>query len=168
MQTLSTERLVIRKLTPQDAPFIFTLLNDPTWIQFIGDRQIKSAEDAVQYIQNGPAAMYKEYGVGLCLVSLKQTGKPLGLCGLIKRDYLDDFDLGFAFTKEHQGKGYGFEAAKGVLDYAQDKLHLSKIVAFTTKDNYGSAALLKKLGMVESGTLIIPGDKEELTLFTTL
>ncbi|WP_227394646.1 GNAT family N-acetyltransferase [Jeotgalibacillus aurantiacus] len=167
MKSLLTNRLTIRKLTVEDASFIFTLLNDPSWIEYIGDRNIRTVEDAASYILNGPAAMYDQFGVGLCLVSLKESGIPVGLCGLIKRDYLDDFDLGFAFTQEHQGKGYGFEAAKAVLDYGLDELHLSKIVAFTTMDNHGSSALLKKLGMTESGTITIPGDDEKLKLFIT-
>ena len=144
---LSTERLVIREMDPQDdAPFILMLLNDPSFITNIGDRHVRTPDHARAYIENGPVASYERFGYGLWLVELKE-GPPIGMCGLLNREVLADPDIGFAYTPAYQSKGYGYEAARAVLEHARDVLRLPRVLAIVNVDNAPSARLLEKLGM---------------------
>ncbi|MBX7107575.1 MAG: GNAT family N-acetyltransferase [Chitinophagales bacterium] len=165
MDDIKTDRLLLCHLTTADAPFIFELLNTPGWLQFIGDRGIKSEEDAINYILNGPVKSYAENGFGLMLVKLKDDGTPLGICGLIRRPALDDVDIGFAFLERHTGKGYAAEAASATLNYGWQVLGLKRIVAITTADNLHSIRLLEKTGMHFEKKMFMVGDAEELLLF---
>ncbi|MBL1704237.1 N-acetyltransferase, partial [Klebsiella pneumoniae] len=131
MIVLETERLVLRWFDIKDAPFILELVNDPAWIQFIGDKRIKNLDDAKKYILNGPVDMYNKMGFGLYLVERKEDFTPLGMCGLIKRDSLEDVDIGFAFLEKFRSKGYGFESASAVIDYGVQNLGMKRIVAIT-------------------------------------
>ncbi|WP_226646197.1 GNAT family N-acetyltransferase [Mesobacillus subterraneus] len=164
MLVFETERLNIRWLEVSDQEFIFTLLNEPGWLNYIGDKGIRSLEDAKNYILTGPRKMYEKFGFGLFVVELKESKLPVGLCGLIKRDGLEDVDIGYAFLAQHQSKGYAFESAKGTLEYAR-KLGLERIVAITTKDNASSSKLLEKLGMTFEEYVTLPQDDEELKLY---
>ncbi|HDR6314419.1 TPA: GNAT family N-acetyltransferase [Bacillus thuringiensis] len=163
MIVLETERLVLRWFDIKDAPFILELVNDPAWIQFIGDKRIKNLEDATKYILNGPVDMYNKMGFGLYLVERKEDLTPLGMCGLIKRDSLEDVDIGFAFLEKFRSKGYGFESASAVIDYGVQKLGLKRIVAITTIDNINSGKLLEKIGLQFEE--IISDSGEDLKLF---
>ena len=129
-----------------DAPFILELLNDPSFIRNIGDRGVRTLDGARAYIRQGPLASYERFGFGLWLVELKD-GAPIGMCGLLKRDVLEDVDIGFAYLPAYQAKGYGFEGARAVLDHGRDVLRLQRIVAIVNNDNAPSARLLEKLGM---------------------
>ncbi|MBG0964681.1 GNAT family N-acetyltransferase [Bacillus sp. SRB1LM] len=163
MIVLETERLVLRWFDIKDAPFILELVNDPAWIQFIGDKRIKNLDDAKKYILNGPVDMYNKMGFGLYLVERKEDLTPLGMCGLIKRDSLEDVDIGFAFLEKFRSKGYGFESASAVIDYGVQKLGLKRIVAITTIDNIHSGKLLEKIGLQFEE--IISDSGEDLKLF---
>jgi RimJ/RimL family protein N-acetyltransferase len=165
LKVTETDRLVLRWLSPEDAVFILELLNDPSWIRFIGDRGIRTLEDARNYIVTGPMEMYSQLGFGLYLVELKAGRIPVGICGLIKRDSLKDVDLGFAFLSRFQGKGYGFEAASATMRYGVDQLGLKRIVAITSKDNHRSSRVLEKIGMTFERMIVLPHDTEELKLF---
>jgi [ribosomal protein S5]-alanine N-acetyltransferase len=166
MSFIQTERLSIRLMSLDDSAFILRLLNEPSWIQYIGDKGVRTEDDAKNYIQTGPIQMYKEYGFGLYVVTIKETGVPIGICGLIKRPSLVHVDLGFAFLPEYTGKGYAFESAQAVLQYGQETFHLDKIVAFTTIDNTNSQKVLLKLGFVFEELIKFPNDPEELKLFS--
>jgi [ribosomal protein S5]-alanine N-acetyltransferase len=163
MTIMNTNRLSIRYLTEEDFQFIYRLLNEPSWITYIGDKGIKTEDDAKDYIQTGPLQMYKDFGFGLYLVTLKETTVPIGLCGLIKRPSLENVDLGYAFLPEYTGKGYASEAAEAVLEYAKEQLSIEKLVAITTIDNIKSEKVLLKLGFSFDSLI---KDKEELKLFT--
>lgn len=165
MVVLETARLRLRHLDAGHAPFIVALLNDPDWLRYIGDRGVRSEEQAVAYIQNGPARSYAEHGFGLYLTELKHSGEAGGLCGLMKRDFLPDVDLGFAFLPHFRGAGYAFEAAAAVLRDAGARLGLRRIVAITTLDNERSAQLLQKLGFHAEGTIPYPDEDEPVRLF---
>jgi [ribosomal protein S5]-alanine N-acetyltransferase len=145
---MSTPRLSLHELTAVDAPFILELLNDPSFIRNIGDRRVRTLDDARVYIQDGPAASYAAHGFGLWRVELTESRVPIGMCGLLKRDVLDAVDIGFAYLPAFQSKGYGFEAAAAVLTYARDVLQLTRVVAIVNADNEVSARLLEKLGLV--------------------
>ena len=162
---LETERLLLRELTVTDAPFIVELLNTPSFLRFIGDRGVRSTEDAVRYIQDGPLNSYKENGFGLWLVVLKEKGILVGMCGLIRRAALEHVDIGFALLPGYEGKGIGYEAASATLCYGLQNLDLQKIVAIVDPSNVASVGLLRKLGMQQEGTVRMPGDTLDLSLF---
>ena len=165
MKVLETERLTLRLLTADDAPFILTLLNDPGWLRFIGDRGVRTVEDAGNYILNGPAAMVERLGFGLYLTERKTDGAPIGICGLIKRDGLDDVDIGFAFLPQFCGCGYAVEAALAVMNLGKSKFGLDRIVGITAADNVASIKLLNKIGMKYERTLQLPKIEGESLLF---
>jgi RimJ/RimL family protein N-acetyltransferase len=145
MEIASTARLRIRTITLEDAPFYLELVSDPAFIANIGDRGIRSIEAARHALTTGPLAMQEARGHSIYLVELKDSGRPIGMSGLIKRDALDDVDLGYAFLPEWRGRGYAFEAGAAVLAYAPT-LGLQRVVAITSPDNAASNGLLRKLG----------------------
>lgn len=147
MLIIETERLNIRHIEESDAEFIHSLFNTDTFIKYIGDRNLKTIADAQTYIQTGPQAMYEKMGFGLFLVELKEGLVPLGISGLIKRDTLDDIDVGYGFHPEHEGAGYALESTQAVVNYAKDILNISRLVAITTAENNRSINLLAKLGL---------------------
>jgi len=147
MTIIDTDRLILRKLTTDDAAFILELVNDPDWLQYIGDKNVHNLDDARGYIDNGPIASYKQNGFGLYMVELKESGIPLGICGLVKRDQLDDPDVGFAFLPAHRNKGYATESAAAVLEHGKKELGLKRILAITSLDNDTSAWVLEKIGL---------------------
>ncbi|HVF21429.1 MAG TPA: GNAT family N-acetyltransferase [Pyrinomonadaceae bacterium] len=147
MTLLETERLILRELTLDDAPFILTLLNDPSFLRYINDKNVRNLEDARQYMLNGPMASYARNGFGLYLVELKDTAVPIGLCGLLKREELPDPDIGFAFLPDYWGKGFALESAIAVMNDARERLGRKRVLAIVMPDNYASIKLLEKLGM---------------------
>ena len=162
---IATERLALRHLTFDDAPFILRLLNEPSWLEFIGDKGVRSLEDARAYLANGPIAMYARAGFGLYMTESKEGGVPIGMCGLIKRDSLPDIDIGFALFPEHWGKGYAFEAASAVLKSAKDEHAMRRVVAIASPANRRSIELLGRLGMAFEAQLDLAGDGEKTLLF---
>ena len=156
--------LNLRRFTIDDGAFIFELLNTPTWIQFIGDRNINNHEDAVNYIINGPQGLYKQYGYGPWLVSLKDLGQPIGMCGLFKRDYLDRPDLGFAFMPGFEGRGFAYEACLASLQHIKGTYKIDKLYATTTNINVRSQRLLERCGFIRNG-LATPEGGEALLLY---
>lgn len=167
MEVLRTDRLVLRWLDTGDAEFIHELMNDPDWLRYIGDRGIRTPEDARAYLQQGPMAMYAEHGFGLYRVELREGGTPIGICGLIKRDALEDVDIGFAFLPQFRGRGYAFEAAEGTLEFGRRTLGLSRIVAIVSPENRVSMLLLEKLGFVMERRVQLTPGASEVCLFRT-
>lgn len=165
MIVLETDRLILRHQTIEDAAFILELLNDPSWIQYIGDRGVRTIDDARGYILKGTLDMYARLGFGFYLTELKEGGIPIGICGLVKRDFLEDVDVGFAFLPKFWGKGYAFEAASAVMGYTQSVLGLKRIVAITSEDNHASFKLLEKLGLHFEGVIRYAGTDEEVRLY---
>jgi len=163
---VETERLALRRFELSDAPFVLRLVNEPSWIEHIGNRDVRTLDDAAKYLSSGPIAMYERVGFGLYLVALKASGEPIGMCGLIKRNELSDVDVGFAFLPQHWGRGLAYESAAAVLDYGRLTLDLSRIVAIVSKTNLRSIRLLERLGFACEGTTSVrPG--EELLLFAS-
>ena len=162
---IETERLELRKFELTDAAFLRELLNSPGWLEYIGDRNVHTDEEAGTYLLNGPIKSYQTNGFGLFLVLLKAKQTPIGACGLLKRDYLDEPDLGFAFLPGYTGQGYGYESAAAVMFYAKNELNLSQILAFTVPNNVASIRLLEKLGFQFEKRFYMPGENEELLLF---
>jgi RimJ/RimL family protein N-acetyltransferase len=147
MKILETERLYLRTIEPEDAAFYHELINDPTWLEYIGDKGIYSVEAARAAIIAGPCAMQAKLGFSLYLMERRSDGKPLGMCGLIKRDWLPEVDIGYAIRPAYSGQGYTYEAAAAVLVHAREQLHLPQLLGITAPANAKSIALLAKLGM---------------------
>lgn len=165
MKVLETERLTLRRVSADDGEFILELLNDPSWLRFIGDRGVRTLDAARGYISESLVAMYERLGFGLYLTELKGVGVPAGLCGLIKRDSLEDVDIGFAFLPEFRGAGYAYESALAVMEYGQRAFGLRRIVAITSLDNYDSERLLEKLGFKFERMVKLSGEGAEVRLF---
>lgn len=165
MIVLETERLHLRYQTLDDAPFILELVNDPAWLQFIGDRGVRTLDDARAYIANGAIKSYERDGFGFYLVERKEDHTLLGMCGLVKREGLEDVDIGFAFLPDYRSKGYAYEAASAVMQFAKETLGLTRVVAITTQDNHSSGRLLEKLGLRFERLIQMPNDTELLRLF---
>ena len=163
----TTARLTLREIDAGDAPFILTLVNDAAWLRFIGDKNVRTDDDARRYIEAGPAAMYAQRGFGLWLAERSEDGMPIGMCGLIKRDALPDIDLGFAFLPAYRGNGYAFEAAQAAIDFAWERLGLARIVAITAPDNGDSVRLLERLGFRFERMLQLAGDAPAVRLYAT-
>lgn len=144
--SLETPRLLIRPLTEDDAPFILRLLNEPSFHRFIGDKGVRSVADARRYIVTGPMESYRRFGFGLYLVVCRTSGDAAGICGLVRRELLDDVDLGFAFVPEFWSLGFAREASQAVLAEAWQRFSLSRVVAITATENTSSIGLLQRLG----------------------
>lgn len=144
--SISTPRLQLRWLDGDDARFIFRLVTDADWLRFIGDRGVVDLDSARRYLETGPLKMYREQGFGLNRVALRTDDRPVGICGILRRDELADVDLGFAFLPEFRGRGYAREAAEAVLDHAREILGFDRVVAIVAAQNAASISLLEKLG----------------------
>jgi RimJ/RimL family protein N-acetyltransferase len=162
---LETARLSLRQLTNDDALFILELLNEPSFIQNIGDRNVRTIEDARAYILNGPVTSYEKNGFGLCLVVLKETNESIGMCGLIQRDGLEDVDIGYALLPKFWSKGYAIEAARAVKEYAKDVIGLKRLVAIVDPANEGSIRVLEKIGLRYETMIRLSADDIDLKLF---
>jgi RimJ/RimL family protein N-acetyltransferase len=166
MIVCETLRLRLRHLIPHDAAFILELLNEPEFIRNIGDREVRTLEDARRYIRSGTVTGYEKSGFGLYLVELREDGTPIGVCGLLKRDYLQDVDVGFALRETFRNRGYAFEAACAVMRHGQQVLGLGRIVAITAPDNHASIKLLRRLGLEFERNIQVPDVARETSLFT--
>jgi RimJ/RimL family protein N-acetyltransferase len=154
---LETERLILRRFTPGDAAFILRLLNEPSFIENIGDRGVRTLEHAERYLRDGPIESYERHGHGLWLVALKGTAQAIGMCGLLKRDQLPDVDLGYAFLPEFWSSGYAHESTSAVLGWAALR-GIRRVLAIVSPGNAASIRLLEKLGFAfERATALKPG-----------
>jgi RimJ/RimL family protein N-acetyltransferase len=164
MPVLETERLILRRLEAGDAPFILELVNEPGWLRFIGDRKVHDLDAARCYIENGPQAMYQRYGYGLYGVELKD-GTSIGMCGIVKREGLEDVDLGFALLGRFEGRGYAREAATATLEHANCAHNLQRMAAITTPSNERSIRLLQSIGFKPQGERRLTPEAEPVSFF---
>jgi RimJ/RimL family protein N-acetyltransferase len=153
---LETQRLQLRQVALSDGSFFLTLLNDPSWLENIGDRGIRSQSDAASYIKNNILAHYQTYGYGMYVAQLKSTMRPIGICGLVQRDFLSAPDLGFALLPDYVGHGYAYEAARALLRHAQTSLGIGQLYAITKSGNQRSITLLQQLGFRREGPCLTP------------
>ncbi|MDZ7659134.1 GNAT family N-acetyltransferase [Fodinibius sp.] len=165
MKILQTERLTLQQLTPSDAPFILELLNEPAFHKYIGDKGIRKKKGALEYLEDGPLASYRNHGYGLYLVNITVSDCSIGICGLKKREVLKIPDLGYAFLKKYWEQGYATEAGRAVLDYARKELKLSRIAAITHPENEQSIKVLTKLGFQLEKTINLSGFNSPNKLF---
>ena len=166
IETIESERILLRPFTLEDGEFVVELLNTDGWIRYIGDRNVKTIDQAKNYLLSGPLKSYERNGFGLSLAELKTDETPIGMCGLLKRDYLDHADIGFAFLPEYTGKGYAYEIAKEIIRYGLQSLRMEKILAITLPENSPSIKLLEKIGFRCEKNFISPDTAEELSLYS--
>jgi RimJ/RimL family protein N-acetyltransferase len=160
---LKTERLILRELVLNDAPFIIELLNTDGWLRFIGDKAVRTIDHAEKYLTNGPLKSYAQNGFGLYLVERKEDQKPIGMCGLLKRENLNMPDIGFAFLPQYSGMGYAYESASATVKYAKVVLNIAELCAITISNNTRSIQLLERVGFIYSKKIQV--EKEELSLY---
>ncbi|KIA90257.1 GNAT family acetyltransferase [Kaistella jeonii] len=165
MKNLETERLFLKPISKPDASFILELYNSATFIKFIGDKKIRSLEDAENYITEKFLPQLERLGYGNYLVVRKSDEKKIGAVGIFERKGLDVQDIGFSFLDEFQGKGYGFESASKLLEIAFSEFNLNGISAITSKENIASQNLIKKLGLKYLKTVQLPNEDVELLYF---
>lgn len=154
-------------MTAADAAFILELLNDPAFVRFIGDKGVRTLDDAREYIRTGPVASYAQHGFGLWLVELKELGVSVGICGLLKRDTLPDVDIGFAFLPQYRSRGYALESASAVLHHGRHVLGLTRIVAITSPENLESVRVLERIGLRFERMLRLNEDESEIKLLAS-
>ena len=159
---MQTPRLELVPFSHADAEFILSLLNSPGWVRYIGDRNIHTTEAAIAYLDSGPLKSYREHGYGLMRVDLKASGRPIGMCGLLRRPELDGPDIGFAFLPEYHRQGYAMEAARRVIAFAREQLRIPELLAIVQADNAASIGLLQTLGFVYDKVVISGVKREEL------
>ena len=165
---LETERLQLRLLSVDDAEFILRLLNEPSFIENIGDRGVRTINDARAYILKGPIASYEKFGFGLWMVETRFESTPIGICGLLKRDVLADVDIGYALLPEFWSQGYALESASAVMSYASEKLGLKRVVAVVNSDNQSSIRLLEKMGFKYERMVRLSEGAAEIKLFAAV
>jgi RimJ/RimL family protein N-acetyltransferase len=165
MTIIESPRLCLRCLDFDDAPFILELLNQATFLQFIGDKGVRDLAGACEYLRQGPMESYWRHGFGLYLTSLREGGVPIGICGLVKRDALEDVDVGFAFLPQYAGRGYATESAAAVLAHGYRVFQLKRIVGITAPDNHASIAVLQKIGLRFERLIRLGEDGKEVNLF---
>ena len=164
-KTFETERLIIKPTFDEDAEFIFELLNSPTWLKYIGNRNVTSIESAREYIKLKMLPQLERLGFGNYTVIRKSDQAKMGICGLYDRDGLDGLDIGFAFLPEYEGEGYAFESANKLKQVISDEFGISEIVAITSQDNVSSQKLLEKTGIEINWNYKIPNDDKDLLLY---
>ena len=167
MKILETERAILREIDIKDAEFILDLLNQPSFIKYIGDRNVRTIEQAREYIESRFLESYKNFGFGMWAVELKPEQTPIGICGFVKRDSLPDADIGFAFLPQFERQGYGFETADAVMRYGRNFLHFKRVLAITSPENNASGRLLERLCFKFERLINVPHDTEKLKPFSS-
>lgn len=164
-KVFETERLFLRQFTPADADFIVQLVNTDGWLRFIGDRNIKSTEQAIEYLKNGPIKSYQVNGFGLYMAVLETGGTPIGMCGLIKREYLEFIDLGFALLPEYTSRGYATGMAKETIRFAFEKQNQKKVLAIVLQANEASISVQQKIGCEYEKSFTSTETNQELFIY---
>jgi RimJ/RimL family protein N-acetyltransferase len=163
---IETARLKIRELTVDDAEFIFGLVNEPSFLENIGDKGVRNPEDARKFILEGPWANHRDRGYGQFMVELKKSGDPIGICGILYREALEVSDVGGAFFPRFWRQGFAYEAACAVMEYGRSKLGIDRIVGLTKEENTASIRLLEKLGMSFEKTVKMSDDDPGTALYS--
>ena len=167
MLILKTNRLKLLEFEKSDSQFILELLNEPAWIEFIGEKNVHTINDAESFIEHNLIPSYKKNGFGLYAVKLKDDNTPIGMCGLLNRPGLSDIDLGFASLSKYQRLGFAYESSIAILNYSKTVLKINKVVAITNSNNTASAKLLEKLGFRFDKLIDLSDDGKDICkLFT--
>ena len=162
---LESKRLILSEFTKKDALFFYELVNEPAWKQYIGDRNVNTILDAEKYLEDNIIPSYKKFGFGFFIVQLKEDNTPIGMCGLIKRDWMDYIEIGFAFLAKYRRKGYAIESSIVIKEYAKEKIGISTLSAITDVNNEKSGKLLNRLGLEFDRLISYPGENKKCRLY---
>lgn len=162
---IRSERLVLNRLEPKDAPLALAVWNDPDFIRFVGDREIRDLDQALEAMEKGGLKLWEDLGYGPFVVSLADGTGQMGICGLFKRENLEDPDIGYGFLPQFCGRGYALEAARAIRDHARDHMGLERICAIVSPGHPRSIRLLEKLGMTCERTIRMPDEDEDILLY---
>ncbi len=162
---LDTQRLTLRPVTLTDAHFLAALLNDPAWLKYIGDRGVRTAADAERYIEERIWSQYEAYGFGMYVMELRQASRPIGTCGLVRREFLAGPDLGVALLPEWVGRGYATEAARATIGHAEETLRAGPVYAIAKSENTRSIGMLERLGFTHQGPFAVPPEGTTVELY---
>lgn len=162
---LETERLILRRFTAEDADLMLAVWNDPDFVEHVGDRGIRSLAEARDALEAGAMAMYSRLGYGPYCMTLRESGQRIGICGLFKRDNLEDPDIGFGLLPDYRRDGLAHEAALAVLQEARSALGLARVTAIVSPANEASVRLIRKLGLSYAGPIRMPGDRDDVSLY---
>jgi ribosomal-protein-alanine N-acetyltransferase len=162
---IESERLILSEFTKNDASFFYKLVNDPAWKQYIGDRNVNTILGAEKYLEENIIPSYDKFGFGFYIVKLKEDNTSIGMCGLIKRDWMDYVEIGYAFLAEYRRKGYAIESSIATKKYAKEKLHIIQLAAITDVDNVKSGVLLNRLGLEFTKLISYPGQNKKCRLY---
>jgi RimJ/RimL family protein N-acetyltransferase len=165
MMIIETNRLTLQEFSINDAAFFYDLVNDPDWIKYIGDRNVRTIKDAEDYLTDKIIPSYQKFGFGFYIVRLKENDLPIGMCGLIKREWMNYVDIGYAFLSEYRGKGYAIESSIATKNYAKEGLGIHQLAAITDVNNERSGNLLKKLGFEYNRLITYPGEESKCKLY---
>ena len=165
-RVLETRRLLLRRVTLDDADLMLSIWNDPAFVQFVGDRGVRTIEQAKTALSEGVLLLFERYGYGPFCVVRKADGTRMGICGLFRREVLDDPDIGFALLPEYCGDGFAFEAARAVVAHARDDLGIGTLTAIVSPDNVASVGLIGKLGFSFDRGITMPGEEQEISLYS--
>lgn len=168
MQQIVSDRLILKPVALQDAPFILELQNMPKWLKYIGDRNLKTVADTELYIKAKMIEHYKEHGYGNYVICHKEEGHKMGTCGLFNRPGLEGVDIGFALLPQFEGKGYGYESSVAIMEFARNSLKLKKLSAIVLPENQASVRLIEKLGLKFIKKVQLPDDPEQLDYYEIL
>ncbi len=165
VKVLETARLTLRHVELGDADLFVELLNDPDFIRYVADRGVRTSEQAIAYLEERILPSYAKHGFGFYVAELKESGESIGICGLVKRETLDDVDVGFSILRKFWGQGYATEAASAVIDFGRTQLRLPRVVAIAASENTNSINVLKKLGLRFEKTIRLPGYELDRQLY---
>ena len=165
MNSYETDRLILKPAEVQDADFFLELYNMPSFIQYIGDRNLRTKEDAENYITSRFIPQIEKVGFGNYVVILKEDHTKIGAVGIFEREGLDVLDIGFSFLEKYEGKGFAYESANKLKEVAATDFGVHKISAITTKDNFSSQKLIERLGLKFQKMVTIPEDVVELMYY---
>jgi RimJ/RimL family protein N-acetyltransferase len=164
---IETERLLLRDCVPEDADVVLRLLNEPSFLENIGDRGVHTPKEAAAYLINGPIASYAEHGYGMYMVELRKTGKPVGMCGLLRRTQFEHPDVGYAFFPEFWGRGFASEAASGVIEHARRTLGIGRVLGIVSPHNSASIQVLEKIGFTFQEPAVFELDGSEVLVYVS-
>jgi len=162
---LETERLSLSRLTLDDAELVLAVWNDPTYIRYVADRGIRTVDAARAALEEGALKQFSDYGYGPFRVAMINDDTPIGVCGLFRREGLDEPDLGFSILPKYWRRGYAYEAARAVVSYAETEIQLTRLTAVVSPNNGASVALIEKLGLQFERMLRLPGDDDEVAIY---
>lgn len=153
---LQTARLLLRPHAPGDAPFMVRLNADPACVRYTGDTafgHVSEAEAVVAALQR----QWAERRMGRFMVVERDTGEPVGWCGLKWHDDAQEVDLGYRFVQDRWGRGYATESSRACIAYAWGPLGLDRLVARAMPENGASVRVLEKLGFRFTGAEVDGG-----------